>query len=272
MSAASWALAPHRSKLQHAKDGWRKRRGTARRLSKALFVGILFCLSLLVCFIGSHDNVAASSWAYGSPERQAHLHTGDVGGVSSFGSWLSWFSFGSRAAGIKESKPAKVSNFSSPLEWVKRHRGPFYSMSDSTLSKVFPAAFKDPAYPDPETKVGGPIKIQTRLARVTVYWPGEGDFYTKRRISSTGVKLREGHCAVDPNVIPYGSVVKIAGIGKYVAVDTGRAVVSRRAARATGRTAAERNALVVDVYCSSRSQARALEANASKFALVTWYR
>ena len=120
--------------------------------------------------------------------------------------------------------------------------------------------------------MGGPIKIQTRLARVTVYWPGEGDFYTKRRMSSTGVKLREGHCAVDPNVIPYGSVVKIAGIGKYVAVDTGRAVVSRRAARATGRTPAERNALVVDVYCSSRSKARALEANTSKFALVTWYR
>ncbi len=175
-------------------------------------------------------------------------------------------------AGVKGSKRVKASDFSSPLEWVQRHRGPFYSLRDSRLSNVFPGASKDTAYPEPETKMGGPIKIQTRLARVTVYWPGEGDFYTKRRLSSTGVKLREGHCAVDPKVIPYGSVVKIAGIGKYVAVDTGRAVVSRRAARAIGRNAAERNALVVDVFCSSRSKARALEASAAKFALVTWHR
>jgi hypothetical protein len=67
-------------------------------------------------------------------------------------------------------------------------------------------------------------------------------------------------------------VVKISGMGKYIAVDTGPAVVSRRAARASARTSAERNALVVDVYCSNRAKARELEKNAEKFALVTWYR
>ena len=115
------------------------------------------------------------------------------------------------------------------------------------------------------------VKVDTHLARVTVYWPEEGDYYTKRRRSSTGVSLRDGHCAVDPKVIPYGSVVKVPGMGEFVAVDTGSAVVSRRAARAAGRTSHERNALVVDVYCSTRSKARAFEASAPKFAVVSWY-
>jgi hypothetical protein len=117
------------------------------------------------------------------------------------------------------------------------------------------------------------LRSETRLARVTVYWPGEGgDHYTKRCLSSSGVRLRDGHCAVDPEIIPYGSVVKIPGMGKYVAVDTGAAVVARRAARAAGRTPDERNALVIDVYCSSRAKARAIEASADKFALITWDR
>jgi hypothetical protein len=112
----------------------------------------------------------------------------------------------------------------------------------------------------------------SRLARLTVYWPEEGDHYTGRRISSTGVYLRDGHCAVDPNVIPYGSVVKIPGMGEYIAVDTGPAVVSRRAARSAGRTSPERNALVVDVFCSSRSKAQEFQEDAPEFAVITWYR
>ncbi len=112
----------------------------------------------------------------------------------------------------------------------------------------------------------------SRLARLTVYWPEEGDHYTHRRMSSTGVYLRDGHCAVDPKVIPYGSVVKIPGIGEYVAVDTGPAVVSRRAARSAGRSSHERNALVVDIFCSSRSKAQELQENAPEFAVITWYR
>ena len=115
-------------------------------------------------------------------------------------------------------------------------------------------------------------EAKSRLARLTVYWPEEGDHHTRRRMSSTGVYLREGHCAVDPKVIPYGSLVKIPGMGEYVAVDTGPAVVSRRAARTAGRTSHERKALVVDIFCSSRSQARAFEENAPKFAVITWYR
>jgi len=41
------------------------------------------------------------------------------------------------------------------------------------------------------------------LARITVYWPGEGQV----RAFSNGARLRAGHCAVDPKRIPFGSRV-----------------------------------------------------------------
>jgi len=124
----------------------------------------------------------------------------------------------------------------------------------------------------PEESKGVTAIKPTHLARLTAYWPEEGDSSTVRRMSSSGIRLRDGHCAVDPKVIPYGSVVKIPGIGEYVAVDTGPAVVSRRAARLAGRTSREQNALVVDVYCSNRTKARVFEATAPEFTDITWYR
>jgi hypothetical protein len=119
---------------------------------------------------------------------------------------------------------------------------------------------------------GKAARILSRLARLTVYWPEEGDFYTKQRKSSTGVPLRDGHCAVDPKVIPYGSVVNVPGVGSLVAVDTGAAVSSRRAARLTGRTREQRGAIVVDIFCSSRSKARALINRVKHFAVISWQR
>ena len=112
--------------------------------------------------------------------------------------------------------------------------------------------------------------LASRLARVTVYWPEEGDFYTRSRKSSTGTRLRDGHCAVDPKVIPYGSVVNVPGVGRLIAVDTGGAVISRRAARLTGRTREQRSAIVIDVFCSTRAKARALIKRLKHFAVVTW--
>ena len=110
-----------------------------------------------------------------------------------------------------------------------------------------------------------------RLARVTAYWAAEGDYYTGRGISATGVRLHDGHCAVDPRIIPYGSVVEIAGVGKFLAVDTGSAVISRVAAREGGHTSAERNALVVDVYFESRVDGEKFAAGTSKFVSISWW-
>jgi 3D (Asp-Asp-Asp) domain-containing protein len=110
-----------------------------------------------------------------------------------------------------------------------------------------------------------------RLARVTAYWAAEGDYYTGRGISSTGIRLHDGHCAVDPNIIPYGSVVEIAGVGKFLAVDTGSAVISRTAAREGGHTSAERHAIVVDLFFARRSEGERFAASAAKYVSITWW-
>jgi 3D (Asp-Asp-Asp) domain-containing protein len=99
--------------------------------------------------------------------------------------------------------------------------------------------------------------LQSFLARVTVYWASGGrgsDSYTRKHKSATGVRLRVGHCAVDPRRIPYGSKV-IFPDGVFTAVDTGLALKNRKAARRSGRTAAERNAIVVDRFFETKRQA-----------------
>jgi 3D (Asp-Asp-Asp) domain-containing protein len=91
------------------------------------------------------------------------------------------------------------------------------------------------------------------LARVTVYWHGEG---SGANAAWNGTRLREGHCAVDPKKIPYGSRV-IFDDADCVAVDTGPEVVNRRAARACGRSAAERSAIVIDRFFDTKQKALA---------------
>ena len=89
------------------------------------------------------------------------------------------------------------------------------------------------------------------LARVTSYWAGEGAKY-----ASTGRRLRTGHCAVDPKRIPYGSKVVFPDRA-CTAVDTGSAVVSRKAARLCGRTASQLKAIVVDRFFETKREAMA---------------
>ena len=91
---------------------------------------------------------------------------------------------------------------------------------------------------------------ESLLARITVYWPGEGQL----RACSNGARLRAGHCAVDPKRIPYGSSVLFPD-ATCVAVDSGPAVVSRSSARSCGRTAAQRNAIVIDRFFETKRQA-----------------
>jgi 3D (Asp-Asp-Asp) domain-containing protein len=70
--------------------------------------------------------------------------------------------------------------------------------------------------------------------RVTGYWPGE-DHYTSKLQSSEGVRLRPGrHCATDHRIIPAWSKVKIVGYSReWVVVDTGTAVIQRKASGST---------------------------------------
>ena len=87
------------------------------------------------------------------------------------------------------------------------------------------------------------------LARVTSYWASEGS-----KFASTGGRLRPGHCAVDPKRIPYGSKVVFPD-AVCTAVDTGTAVVSRKAARLCGRTASQLKAIVVDRFFETKREA-----------------
>src|SRR5437764_11204146 len=88
------------------------------------------------------------------------------------------------------------------------------------------------------------------LARVTSYWEGEGPKY-----ASTGRRLRAGHCAVDPKRIPYGSKVVFPDRA-CTAVDTGPAVISRKAARLHRRTANQLQPIVVDRFFQTKREAK----------------
>ena len=104
---------------------------------------------------------------------------------------------------------------------------------------------------------------QQTLARVTTYWREEGQF----RAAWNGARLRNGHCAVDPKKIRYGSTI-LLGDEELVAVDTGPAVVNRKAARRSGQNEAERNAIVIDRYFETKSQAVAWQKSHPHFMKV----
>ena len=104
---------------------------------------------------------------------------------------------------------------------------------------------------------------QPTLVRVTAYWREEGQL----RAAFNGARLRNGHCAVDPKKIPYGSRIVLEG-EELIAVDTGPAVVSRKAARRSGRNEGERNAVVIDRYFETKSQAVAWEKSHPHFMRV----
>jgi len=112
--------------------------------------------------------------------------------------------------------------------------------------------------------------VESLLARVTVDWAGGGrgsDYWSRRHICSTGARLRAGHCAVDPRRIPYGSKITLPD-ATLLAVDTGSAVVSRKAARRAGRTALERSALVIDRFFETKQQALSWAGRNPYFMLV----
>jgi 3D (Asp-Asp-Asp) domain-containing protein len=107
------------------------------------------------------------------------------------------------------------------------------------------------------------------LARITYYRACE-DHYSSQGLTSTGESLKTGVCAVDPHLIPFHSDVHIEGFGTYKALDSGSAVVSRKAAREAARTKAEHNALVVDIYCRNAHEQASMEASHPLFAYISW--
>ena len=102
------------------------------------------------------------------------------------------------------------------------------------------------------------------LARITVYWHGEG---SGEHAAWNGMRLHERHCAVDPKRIPYGSKVVFPDAA-CVVVDSGPAVVNRKAARSCGQTTAERNAIVIDRFFDTKQKALAWAKAHPRFMTV----
>jgi hypothetical protein len=130
------------------------------------------------------------------------------------------------------------------------------------LLSLSPAAFGK----NPVVKTADAI-----LARITVYWASGGagsDRDTRNHRCATGARLRNGHCAVDPRRIPFGSRILLPTGETLAAVDTGTAVRNRKAARLSGRTVIERNALVIDRFFETKGQALAWAASHPPFMAV----
>ena len=102
------------------------------------------------------------------------------------------------------------------------------------------------------------------LARVTVYWHGKG---SGAKAAWNGARLNEGHCAVNPKKVPYGSKVVFLD-AECLAVDSGPDVVNRKAARSCGRNAAERNAIVIDRFFDTKERALAWAKANPDFMMV----
>jgi 3D (Asp-Asp-Asp) domain-containing protein len=133
-------------------------------------------------------------------------------------------------------------------------------------AKPAPVVAAVPANGMPTTAPIAPVGC---LARLTAYWTEE-DPWTAKHESSTGARLQEGFCAVDPKLIPYGSLVNIPGGKSYMAVDTGSAVISRQAAIGSAANAAQRNALVIDLFFENRKEAENFAAHGPAFATISW--
>jgi 3D (Asp-Asp-Asp) domain-containing protein len=145
----------------------------------------------------------------------------------------------------------------SACEWLllpktRQHRSTAWNTMKLSYTVVFLLSLATTAF----------AREESVLARVTSYWASEGS-----KIASTGRRLRPGHCAVDPKRIPYGSKV-IFPDAVCTAVDTGTAVVSRKAARLCGRTASQLKAIVVDRFFETKREADEWSNAHSEFMML----
>src|SRR5256885_6809421 len=107
-------------------------------------------------------------------------------------------------------------------------------------------------------KANGFTRDNSLLARVTVYWAHGGrgaDRYTRQHKSATGLRLQQGHCAVDPKKIPYGSRVVLPDGSALSAVGTRRAGRHPKTCRRSGRAIYEPKSIVVRKIFQTKRQA-----------------
>lgn len=76
---------------------------------------------------------------------------------------------------------------------------------------------------------GAPVEIPVRATAYSWREPAHRKWGTKNAIGGSLARPLEGlgHCAVDPGVIPLGSILHVPGIGPRIATDTGRLIRGR---------------------------------------------
>ncbi|NBW16664.1 MAG: hypothetical protein EBR82_52675 [Caulobacteraceae bacterium] len=172
----------------------------------------------------------------------------------------------------KEKIEAEMLKLKTPIEQDgKRIKGDetpsrrFKHLSDRlywlTKTVVLFLIFASPGYASTiylNKKIDRKTPKKVMMCRITAYWQNE-DGWTSDLKSSTGKRLVSGRsCAVDPKVIPYGSNVIVEG-KRYVAHDTGTAVIARKASR---------GAPVVDVFYKTERQAQREMNRVGRYAVV----
>jgi len=76
---------------------------------------------------------------------------------------------------------------------------------------------------------GAPATITVRATAYSWREPAHRKWGSRNAIGGSLARPIEGlgHCAVDPRVIPLGSILHVPGIGKRIATDTGRLIRGR---------------------------------------------
>lgn len=135
----------------------------------------------------------------------------------------------------------------------------YYLFSKALAISILLLLFSIPLSAKSKTVSKGSSK--TVIARITFYYPNEAKSGFK---SAKGDRLIPWKsAAVCFRTIPYGSKIKVPGLGNFIAQDTGSAVISRKAAKKFGK-----NVPVIDICVTDRKELKRISQEFPKFVEV----
>lgn len=131
----------------------------------------------------------------------------------------------------QELYPGDILNIPDPEGELSEPLGPSYSSLEAAneANRVMEKAMREAARVKRyQIENSRGVKSREMVLEITAYSKDDPGM-DGRGIMFTGLPVDKGALAVDPRVIPLGSVVWIPGVGYTVALDTGGAIKGRRA-------------------------------------------